>query len=263
MSTSNHDQLLIALANIAEFASQVGATKEADAFQNLRRKLQSDNASLKDLKDEIFKARGLASFWIPSQISKQRLEAAKKKRLNDTFSDLKQKLDAALLPLKKSRIIETYIPNLAGNKESALVYGDPKNAKAIGKHALQVVQRFSEAVFKGDIETAYGLCANELREWMSVKRFLTELNKADRRFGGKAVACKVEHVGGIYADEPSREQGNSVRNWPKNTPKPNKRATVGTFWFTDREANVGRWAYFWVTEEKEGYRIAKFNQYLQ
>ena len=165
--------------------------------------------------------------------------------------------------MAKASIPETDIKGLAGNKESTSVLGDPKDAKKIAKQSLDVVQRFSKAVFKQDIETAYGLCANELRTWMSVKRLVTELQKADSEFGGPPVDLMVERITWIYADEPSRQRGNSDGQWPKDTPKPNKRALVGTFWYTDQKKQKGRWVFFWVTEEAEGYRIAKFSQYWQ
>jgi hypothetical protein len=165
--------------------------------------------------------------------------------------------------MAKTQIPEKYIKGLAGNGEDTLVTGDPKDAKKIAKHSLDIVTRFSKAVFKQDLETAYGLCANELRTWMSVKRLFTELQKADAQFGGPAVDLLIERIGGIYADEPSRQRGNSEGQWPKDTPKANKRALVGAFWFTEPKERRGRWVFFWVTEEAEGYRIAKFNQYLQ
>lgn len=138
---------------------------------------------------EVFDARGMASFWIPSHISKSKLDTAAKAKLDSEFSALRQRLDDALEPPKPAAFPEADIQGLAGNKEFTRVYGDPKHAPAIAKAAMEVVQRFSAAVFKQDIETAYGLCANELRGWMSVKRFGTELEKADERFGGRAVEC--------------------------------------------------------------------------
>jgi len=165
--------------------------------------------------------------------------------------------------MPKAPILETDISGLAGNDESTTVLGDPKSAKQIAKQSLGVVTRFSKAVFKQDIETAYGLCANELRTSKSVKRLVTELQKADAQFGGPAVDLMIERITWIYADEPSRQRSNSDGQWPKDTPKTNKRALVCTFWFTDKEEQRGRSVFFWVTEEAEGYRIAKFNQYLQ
>jgi hypothetical protein len=165
--------------------------------------------------------------------------------------------------MAKAQIPEEYITGLAGNDEGTDVLGDAKNAKKIATQSLAVVKKFSKAVFKQDIETAYALCANELRTWMSVQRFVTELKKADARFGGSAVDLTIERITWIYADDAARQRSNSDGQWPKDTPKSNKRALVEAFWFTDRKEEQGRSAFFWVTEEAEGYRIAKFDQYLQ
>ena len=63
---ARHEQLLGALQNLAELSSQVGAKKEATAFERLRKRLEEEGKLAKDLKDQIFKTRGLASFWIPT-----------------------------------------------------------------------------------------------------------------------------------------------------------------------------------------------------
>ena len=73
----------------------------------------------------------------------------------------------------------------------------------------------------------------------------------------------VERITWIYADAASRKKSNVDGDWPKDTPKPNKRALVGTFWLVDKSKKRGRSVFFWVTEEAKGYRIAKFKQYLQ
>lgn len=164
--------------------------------------------------------------------------------------------------MAKPKIPENQIRLVSDNDNTTTVFGDPKAAKTTAKSCLNVIDQFSKAVFKGDIETAYGLCANELRSWMSIKRFVTTLRKADAEFDGAAVDWAVEYVAAIWADEASRVHTSS-EGWPKDTPKLNRRGTVCAFWFTNKEKNEGRWAFFYVTEEAEGFRIAKFNQYLQ
>jgi hypothetical protein len=259
-----HNRLLSAIENMTQFAEQVAAKDQAKAFQKLQDNLRTEQRLSEGLKEDIFKARGLAAFWIPSHISRQRWAGSKKEQLKREFSVLNQALVDALMPPKAAAFPETEVQRLAGNDEYTTVFGNTKDAKRIATKAMRVVGSFSEAVFKEDLQTAYSLCANELRTWMSVKRFWTELAKADRRYGGRPVACKSERVSCIWADAVSRQKTpNTDSGWPKDTPKPNKRATVGAFWFTNPVENVGRWIFFWITEEAEGYRIAKFNQYLQ
>ena len=160
---------------------------------------------------------------------------------------------------------KTRIAGLAGNDESTSVLGDPKDAQKIATATLDVVKRFTDAIIKQDIETAYGVCATELRTGLDLKRFVGELDKADSQYNGKPLAFSFECITWIYCDEASREGSNKDGDWPKETPKPNKRA-VGFGWFTDQkndEGEFGRNIAFWITEETGGYRIAKFKQYHQ
>ena len=262
--SANYQELLVEVKSVALFAKRIGAKKEAATMEKLHGKLLANKKSSKVLEEEVFHERGLASYYIPSFISKQKLDAPTKEQLNAEFFALRRRLDAALIPEKPAAFPETDIQGLAGNKEFTRVYGDPKSAPAIATSAMDVVQRFSVAVFKQDLETAYALCANELRGWMSIKRFFTELQKAVQHFGGKAVECKIERIASIEADADVRQKrGNNNGDWPKDTPRANKRAIVGTFWVTNPATSEGRWVMLWVTEESEGYRVAKFNQYLQ
>jgi len=161
-----------------------------------------------------------------------------------------------------AKLVKGLVP---GKKTDTFVLGDEAEARKIAKHCLEVVQRFSEAIIKQDIEAAYGLCANELRCRMSVQRFVTELAKAEAEYSGKPISYFPERITWIYADEASRKESNKEGDWPKDTPKPNKRALVGGWWTAQNtaEGEFGRSVFFWVTEEAEGYRIAKFKQYHQ
>jgi hypothetical protein len=162
--------------------------------------------------------------------------------------------------IEDAKLVKGLVP---GTKTDTFVVGKLTEARKIAKSSLDVVKQFSEAVIRQDIETAYALCANELRCWMSVQRFVTELGKADAQYGGKPISYFPERITWIYADEASRKESNKEGDWPKDTPKPNKRACVGGWWTTGKtaEGEVGRSVFFWVTEEAEGYRIAKFKQY--
>jgi hypothetical protein len=164
--------------------------------------------------------------------------------------------------IEDAKLVKGLVP---GKKTDTFVLGDIAEARKIAERSLEVVKCFSDAVIKQDIEAAYALCANELRCWMSVQRFITELAKADAEYSGKPISYFPERITWIYADENSRKESNKEGDWPKDTPKPNKRALVGGWWIAQKtaEGEFGRSVFFWVTEEAEGYRIAKFKQYHQ
>src|SRR5581483_12044566 len=102
------------LRNVAEFAKEVGAKKEAAAFEELQGRLEADKRLSQCLREDLFHARGLASYWIPSHIRKQKCDAAKIELLNAQYSRLKQALDSALMPAKPAAFPKTNIQGLAG-----------------------------------------------------------------------------------------------------------------------------------------------------
>jgi len=161
-----------------------------------------------------------------------------------------------------AKIVKGLVP---GTTNDTSVLGDVAEARNIAERSLDVVRRFSEAIIKQDIETAYGLCANEFRCSFGIKRFVTDLQTADEQYSGKPISYTPQRITWIYADEASRKESNKEGVWPKDTPKPNKRALVGGWWTAQKtsEGEFGRSVFFWVTEEAEGYRIAKFRQYHQ
>jgi hypothetical protein len=90
--------------------------------------------------------------------------------------------------------------------------------------------------------------------------------QTERPVTNARVGASTEYNPSTRTRSVASSSGNASSGMPLGgevAPKPNKRATVGTFWFTEPAKNVGRWVFFWVTEEPEGYRIAKFQQYLQ
>jgi hypothetical protein len=164
--------------------------------------------------------------------------------------------------LERAKLVKGLVP---GKTTDTFVLGDVPGARKIAERSLEVVGQFSEAIIKQDIETAYGLCANEFRCSFGLKRFVTDLERADKQYEGKPIAWHPERITWIYEDEASRSESNKEGDWPKETPKPNKRALVGAWWTSRKapEGDFGRSLFFWVTEESEGYRIAKFKQYQQ
>jgi hypothetical protein len=104
-----------------------------------------------------------------------------------------------------------------------------------------------------------------MRGRTSINQFVAALASADAQFGGPAAWYEGDEIRWLYADEPSRQYANSNGDWPKDTPKPNKRAMVSGYMAVRKseEGTHGRYIQFWVTEEPEGYRVTKMKQYDQ
>jgi hypothetical protein len=164
--------------------------------------------------------------------------------------------------IDNAKIVKGLVP---GKTNDTFVLGEIADARKIAEHSLDAVGRFSEAIIRQEFETAYGLCAEEFKHSFAFKRFVADLQKADKQYEGSPVEWQPERITWIYADEASRNESNKEGDWPKETPKPNKRALVGGWWTSRKsaEGDRGRSVFFWMTEEAEGYRIAKIKQYQQ
>lgn len=245
----------------AEFTRRMGFEAEAAALDAFSARFQQERPTLKTLRGPVQEAKDNASRKIRGVLWDALLQVRPEKRDdNAEFDRIWRAFWDIIYPQeRKPTEVKGLVP---GSDEGTWVLGDVSAAHGIAEQALEVVKRFSEAVIRQDIEAAYGLCANELRSWMGVKRFISELEKANRQFTGKPLKYWPEQITWIYADEAARKESNKEGEWPKDTPKPNKRALVRGWW-TDRKSEVGesgRSVFFWVTEEPEGYRIAKFHQ---
>lgn len=262
MPAPNQEAVLKALTEFISLGRNVGLAKAVlpleqyvTAFQTTKPTLKVLQSSVDSLADKAFRVIRDRVYDMANDKPRPGM-----RKQDEEFTRTFRALKDAIYPPSHP---ETTIVGLAGNKESTTVIGAPEDAKIIANQSLAIVSRFAKAVFKQDLQLAYELCASEFKKVTSMEQFTAGLAKADKRFGGPAVDLKIERITWIYADAASRKRSNSNGDWPKGTPKPNKRALVGTFWLTDKKQKRGRSAFFWVTEEAEGYRIAKFNQYLQ
>src|SRR4051812_26184637 len=154
--------------------------------------------------------------------------------------------------LDDAQLVKGLVP---GTRTDTFVLGDLAEAKRIAEHALDVATRFSEAVIRQDPEAAYQYCADEWKKAAPLKKCIAELHKADEKYAGKPVAWRPERITWIYAEPTWREESNKEGDWPKDTPKQNKRALVGGSWTTGRteQGESGRSVFFWVTEQTDGY----------
>jgi hypothetical protein len=138
------------------------------------------------------------------------------------------------------------------------VLGDVNAAWAIAVQAVDVIERFSEAAVRGDYSAAFGLFSPEFRARTTLDRFVALVGEGEKFARGPFVDFKVDKIFWIFADEASRNRSNKVGQWPKATPKKNKRCCAGAFWFSNKDTQVGWNLEFWVTEESDGYKITKF-----
>jgi hypothetical protein len=152
-----------------------------------------------------------------------------------------------------------------GTRSDTLVLGELATAKQIAADALDIATRFSDAVIRQALEAAYECCADEWKHAAGFKKFIAELHKADQKYAGKPIAWKPERITWIFAEAAWREESNKDGDWPRDTPKQTKRALLSGWWTSGivGQEESGRSVFFWITEQPDGYRVAKLKQYQQ
>ena len=136
--------------------------------------------------------------------------------------------------------------------------GAPQGVRSIAEHSLAIVRRHTEAVGRGDFQTAYETTGVDLRAWMSLKRFETVHRDASGKYGGPPIEFRIDGFGFVLADDQARKKSKGDEGWPKTTPKETRRAILSGFWIRDAQ-NHGCYGSFWITEESDEYRVAKFD----
>ncbi len=250
------------LAEFIAFLQELNLPNAITPLAEFQVEFQSKAPTLKVLHDPFHKAYSLA-YSAARDVVYDHANYKAKSGMTKQYAEFERTSKALWDAMFPTDYPETEISGLAGNAESTTVIGDTKDAKKIAQHCLDIAQKFSAAVFKQDLASAYDFCASEFKSTTSQQEFVSSLKRANSRYGGPAVDWSVECITWIYADAKSRKKSNTSGDWPKLTPKPNKRAIVIGFWHVNKEQKRGRSICFWVTEEGDGYRIAKFKQYLQ
>ncbi|HEX5221978.1 MAG TPA: hypothetical protein VFZ59_20615 [Verrucomicrobiae bacterium] len=136
--------------------------------------------------------------------------------------------------------------------------GSPAEMRPIVERSIVLLRRHSEAIGRGDYESAYQNFGVDLRAWMSLKKFESAHADATRRYGGPPREFAIHGFAFVLADNQARKKSTNAEGWPKTTPKENRRAQVTGFWIRDAQRH-GCHGSFWITEEDGEYRIAKFN----
>jgi hypothetical protein len=147
------------------------------------------------------------------------------------------------------------------DENSTWIDGDLEDARKIARASFDVAKQFSEAVIRGDIDQAYALCATEFKASITAEELKEELKDQDEEWEGSPIEYADQGVHVIYIAENSELRSNKNHEWPKKTPKENKRALLTSWWTTERTPegnNCGRPVEFWISEQEDGYRISKF-----
>jgi hypothetical protein len=268
MALPDRPTVLKVLREAAGFTKRVGAEPEArelerycGLFEDVKPTFKLLRGKVQDAMDNAYRA------FEPALYTERRNIRRGKKPLVDEYERIwvAWRDEVAYPPRVVWRTVPT--TRFAGSKgvlvKSADVIGKPIAVRPIFERSVAVVNQYCHAIVTHDYASAYNLLASEMKAWMSFKRFLSDLERADRRFGGKPISFTVERVSYIYGDDEASSGSNREGDWPKDTPKQNKRAIVVVFWTNNASTQEGCWGTLWITEESRGYRIAKLSHFLQ
>src|SRR5262245_28218924 len=97
--------------------------------------------------------------------------------------------------------------------------GDPQKVGHVVEHTIELIQRYSGLIGRGDFDGAYQLTAAGLRAWMNPKRFVTEHKQAAETYGGLPLDYLIYRFQFVYSDDAARKKSTADEEWPKTTPK--------------------------------------------
>lgn len=245
------DRLAVCLEKVSEKKLADSVRQSESRFAACKKKAETA-AELSRVEQMIVNAMERAHKWPP------RRHDALRSDLIAAFTALS---DVAVPPAKPKW--ETTSGKFAGF-EVDYIEGDPADAERIAKNAAKLAKKFAEWLVVRDYESAYALLSSTTREWMSLKRFVSDHEKSMKQLAGALpVSFEVQEIRRIYADAKSQKEANSTGGFPKQMPREQKRATVQLFFTTTKKPAAGCWSFLWIAEESRGeFRVAKWNYYL-
>lgn len=145
---------------------------------------------------------------------------------------------------------------------AVLCRGNPSRAPAVVECSIALARRYSEALARGDFESAYAMTDAGLRAAMDFADFVDGHRQAERRYGGPVLELRIERLAYVLTDEEARRHSaTGPEGWFKGTSKENRRCRLVGFCVRDRTTQHGCRAALWVSEENGEYRIANFDFY--
>lgn len=263
MSTPDYTTLRKVLQDAAALTRRIATDADAAPLDVILKRLETEKLTFKEL-------RG------PGYDVMNRIGGRLDRILFDEFRNVRPGMDAHVEEVGRiwpSFIRVLYPPafediDISGCagcealKEKTTGYrGDPQKVRPVVERSIEVIQRYSACIGRGDFDSAYQLTAAGLRAWMNPKRFVTEHEQAAKTYGGLPQDYLIYRFQFVYSDDAARRKSTADEGWPKTTPKEERRSCVTGFWICNRAAQTGCAGGFLISEEQDEYRIAKFTFY--
>jgi hypothetical protein len=260
MSVPDTNALLLATDDAAALARRVGASKEAAALEKLSARLRKEKLTPKLIKSTVQPTRDKAFQNLVKHLCDEFGEPLPgNDQVYHEFVQLMLAFDEALRPPK---FIEKEVSTsgFAGSDEvqskKVRYVGNPAAVREIFEQSVTLVKQYTTHVANGELPAAYALIAPEVRGWLTLKRFESELKRAAREFGGSPSRFGFEYFGPIYADEAARQF--TGKDFPDSVPKSARLTTLTGYWLMNAREEIHSLVTFWITEHRADYRVAKF-----
>jgi hypothetical protein len=263
MPKLDYDKLRKILRELVDFARRVASSIDTGPLEAVCQRLETEKLTLKELRGPVHDVMG----EVGNQLNKIFFDDYRNVRPGmdshlEEYGKIWVSFNSVVYPPAFEDIdISGYVGCGMVNVKTAGYRGDPQKVRPVVERSIELVQRYSACMGRGDFDAAYQLTAAGLRAWMSPKRFVTEHEQAARTYGGLPLDYLIDRFQFIYSDDAARRKSTADEGWPKTTPKEERRSCVTGFWICNRAAQTGCAGGFLISEEQGEYRIAKFTFY--
>ena len=263
MPTLDSNSVLKILREAADFTRTIGAESEAAELEKFCERFQREPATFRVLQGPVDQAMRQAFLKARAALFGKQCEPRPgAESLRENYGRILGDFFKLIHPPEWSEMDITRCACSAHVKEKVVNYkGVASGVVPIVERSIELIQRYSGLIGRGDFESAYRLTAAGLRAWMSLKRFANEHERAAKIYRGPALDYLIYKFQFIYSDAAAQRKSTTDEGWPKKTLKEERRSCVTGFWIRDRAAQTGCAGGFLISEERDGYRIAKFTFY--
>jgi hypothetical protein len=265
MKAPDQAAVLSVLRHAIQLAQRLNVTAEASVLQQFCDRFENEEPTFKLLRGEVDEAIGQAAARIGDCIEDDMGDPLPGK---EEFVAERDRIWADFLRLiYPPEWSEMDVSDFHGAEhlgERMVSYkGDPSGVRPVVEGSIAFVRRYSELIARGDFKAAYRLTDVGLQAQMSERKFVSEYERAAKKYGGPALEFVLKQFAYIYADPTARMASNtSKEGWPKLTAKESRRCRVVGFWIRDKAAKTGCAGSLWLSEVDAGYRVATFNFYV-
>jgi len=263
MSTPDYDKLRRVLQDAADLTRRMATTADAAPLDAISKRLEREKLTFKELRGPIYDAMNRVGTHLNRVLFDEKRNV--RPGMDPHVGEVGRIWASFIRVLYPPAFEDIDISGCTGCdavKEKIAGYrGDPQKVRPVVERTIEIIQRYSACIGRGDFGAAYQLTAAGLRAWMNSKRFVTEHEQAAKTYGGLPLDYLIYRFHFVYSDDAARRKSTADEGWPKTTPKEERRSCVTGFWICNRAAQTGCAGGFLISEEQDEYRIAKFTFY--